>query len=100
MARPRHAWTGGLAAILALGTGVAWRPTRAAEFSCAMSSRPEVLLGAAVRRVVDGDTLTVCLADGCGEQIRLVGVDVLNTVVRARRARGPSGRAAEHEVLR
>ena len=65
-----------------------------------MSPRPEGLLGAAVRRVVDGDTLTVCLADGCGEQIRLVGVDVLNTVARARRVRDASGRPAEHEVLR
>ena len=47
-----------------------------------MSPRPEILLGAAVRRVVDGDTLIVCLADGRGERVRLIGVDVLNTVAR------------------
>ncbi len=61
MARPRHAWTGGLAAILALATGVARQPARAADASCAMPSRPEDLLGAAVRRIVDGDTLIVRL---------------------------------------
>ena len=61
MARPRHAWTGGLAAILALVTGVARQPTRAADTSYAMRPRPEGLLGAAVRRMVDGDTLIVCL---------------------------------------
>jgi hypothetical protein len=61
MARPRHAWTGGLAAILALATGVAGQPARAADASCAMPLRPEDLLGAAVRRIVDGDTLVVCL---------------------------------------
>ena len=65
-----------------------------------MPPRPEVLLGAAVRRVVDGDTLIVCLAEGRGEWVRLVGVDVLNTVARARRARDASGRGAEHEALR
>jgi len=61
MARPRQAWTGGLAAILALATGVAGPPTRAADAPCAMPPRPEGLLGAAVRRMVDGDTLIVCL---------------------------------------
>jgi hypothetical protein len=61
MARPRHAWTGGLAAILALAIGVVRQPTRAADGSCAMPPRPEGLLGAAVGRVVDGDMLIVCL---------------------------------------
>ena len=61
MARPRHAWTGGLAAILALAIGVVRQPTRVADASCAMPPRPEGLLGAAVRRIVDGDMLIVCL---------------------------------------
>ena len=61
MARPRHAWAGGLAAILALAIGVVGQPTRAADASCAMPPRPEGLLGAAVGRIVDGDMLIVCL---------------------------------------
>ena len=100
MARPRQAWTGGLAAILALATGVAGQPTRAADTSCAMRPRPEGLLGATVRRFVDGDTLIVCLADGRRERVRLIGVDALHTVARARRARDASARVAEHGVSR
>ena len=61
MARPRHAWTGGLAAILALAIGVVRQPTRTADASCAMPPRPEGLLGAAVGCIVDGDMLIVCL---------------------------------------
>ena len=100
MARPRHAWTGGLAAILALATGVVGPPARAAGSPSAMPPRPEGLLGAAVRRVVDGDTLIVRLADTRRERIRLIGVDALNTAARARRARDAFGRVAEHGVSR
>jgi micrococcal nuclease len=75
MTNPQRAWIGGLTVILGVATGSAAPIAWAGATPCAMPARPEGLLGAAVRRIVDGDTLIVRLRDGRHEHVRLIGVD-------------------------
>jgi hypothetical protein len=74
MVSPLNSWAGGLAAILGLATGVGVPPVRVADIRCAVPPRPGGLLGAAVRPVVDGDTVIVRLAGGRGLWARHDGV--------------------------
>ena len=75
MAPPLRAWTGGLAVVLGLCTGTGWPAGRLDRNPCAAPARPDRLLEATVRRVIDGDTVVVDLANGRLERVRLVGID-------------------------
>jgi len=75
MASARCARIGGLAALLGLGIGAAAHASAAGGPPCAPPPRPEGLVPAVVRRVVDGDTVIVRLADRGQESVRLIGVD-------------------------
>ncbi len=75
MAPPLHAWTGPLSVLLGLWIGVGALPRAADGNSCVPPPRPDGLLEATVRRVIDGDTIVVGLANGRLERVRLVGID-------------------------
>jgi micrococcal nuclease len=75
MAPPLRAWTGGLSVLLGLWVGVGAPPSAADGNPCAPPPRPDGLLEATVRRVIDGDTVLVRLANGRLERVRLVGID-------------------------
>lgn len=75
MVHPRRARIGGLAVILALATGAGASVDTASEPACAMPPRPAGLVPATVRRVVDGDTVSVRLEDRREELVRLIGID-------------------------
>ncbi len=75
MVHPLRARIGGLAVILGLGTGAVAPVDAASGPACAMPPRPDGLVPATVRRVVDGDTVVVRLKDRREELVRLIGVD-------------------------
>jgi micrococcal nuclease len=75
MASPLRAWTGSLAVVLGLCASMEVRAGGLDEHPCALPPRPDRLLEATVRRVIDGDTVVVRLADGRLERVRLVGID-------------------------
>ncbi len=61
--------------LLGLWVGVGALPGAADGKPCAPPPRPDRLLDATVRRVIDGDTVVVDLANGRLERVRLVGID-------------------------
>jgi micrococcal nuclease len=75
MPPPRRAWTGSLAVALGLCASMAVRAGGLDDQPCAPPLRPDHLLDATVRRVIDGDTVVVRRANGRLERVRLVGID-------------------------
>ena len=64
MAPPLRAWTGGLAVVLGVFASMAVRAGGLDDQPCAPPPRPDRLLDATVRRVIDGDTVVVRRANG------------------------------------
>jgi micrococcal nuclease len=75
MPAPRRAWTGSLAILLGVCASMAVRAGGLDDQPCAPPPRPDRLLDATVRRVIDGDTIVVRRANGRLERVRLVGID-------------------------
>ncbi len=75
MAPPLRAWTGGLAVVLGLCTGTGVPAGGLDRNPCAPPLQPGGFLEGTVRRVIDGDTIVVGLADRRQERVRLIGVD-------------------------
>jgi micrococcal nuclease len=75
MALSLRGWTRNVAALGSLWVGVGALPSAADWNPCALPPRPARFLEASVRRVIDGDTVLVRLANGRGERVRLIGID-------------------------
>ena len=75
MAPSLRGWAAGLTVGLGLGVGMGALPSSASQNRCAPPPPPPGLLAAMVRRVIDGDTLVVRLADWRDERVRLIGID-------------------------
>lgn len=96
MAPSLRAWTGGLAVGLGLWVGVGGPAAAAASNPCASPPPPKGLVAATVRRVIDGDTLVVRVADGRDERVRLIGIDTpeIHESEKLARERARTGRDA------
>jgi micrococcal nuclease len=75
MAPPLLAWTKGIAVVLGLCTGAGVSAGGVDRSSCSPPPQPGRFLEGTVRRVIDGDTVVVRLADSRQERVRLIGVD-------------------------
>ena len=75
MAPPLRAWTAGLMVVLGLSTGTGIPAGGVHRNLCSPPPEPDRFLEGTVRRVIDGDTVVVHLADRRQERVRLIGVD-------------------------
>jgi micrococcal nuclease len=75
MAPPLLAWTKGIAVVLGLCTGAGVSAGGVDRSPCSPPPQPGRFLEGTVRRVIDGDTVVVRLADRRQEKVRLIGID-------------------------
>jgi micrococcal nuclease len=75
MAPPLLAWTKGIAVVLGLCTGTGVPAGDLHRSPCSPPPQPGRFLEGTVRRVIDGDTVVVHLADSRQERVRLIGID-------------------------
>jgi micrococcal nuclease len=75
MAPPLRAWTRALAVVLGLCTGTEVPAGAVDRSPCSPPLQPGRFLEGTVRRVIDGDTVVVRLADRSQERVRLIGID-------------------------
>ncbi len=75
MAPPLRAWTRGLAVVLGLCAGPGVPAGGLDRNPCSPPPQPGRVLEGTVRRVIDGDTVVVRLADRRQERVRLIGID-------------------------
>jgi micrococcal nuclease len=75
MAPPLPAWTKGIAVVLGLCTGAGVSAGVLPRNPCSPPAQPDRFLEGTVRRVIDGDTIVVRLADRRLERVRLIGID-------------------------
>jgi micrococcal nuclease len=75
MAPPLLAWTKGIAVVLGLCTGAGVSAGGVDRSPCSPLPQPGRFLEGTVRRVIDGDTVVVRLADSRQERVRLIGID-------------------------
>jgi micrococcal nuclease len=75
MAHPLLAWNKGIAVVLGLCTGAGVSAGGVDRSPCSPPPQPGRFLEGTVRRVIDGDTVVVRLADSRQERVRLIGID-------------------------